>query len=112
MTRRRGGKRWGTPTGEPKPQAIDPASGFKVDLDQLERQWDNQLIDKRFIDKRNPQDYLRGIKDDQSLPYSRPEPPDVYVAGPILWQDGLTFVIAQNGVDVLLTEGVDAIETL
>lgn len=33
--RRRGGKRYGTPTGEPVPQAIDPASGFKVPLSSL-----------------------------------------------------------------------------
>ncbi len=105
-----GGKRYGTPTSPPEPQAIDPASGFKVRLSDLARQWDNQLIDKRFIDKRNPQDYVRGVKDDQSLPYARPEPPDVFIALPILWQDG-RFMTSQTG-NILLTEGIDPADTL
>lgn len=108
--RRRGGKSYGTPTGEPVPQALDPASGFKVDLDQLVRQWDGQMVDRRFVDKENPQNYLRGIKDDQSLPYSRPEPPDTYVAGPVIWQSG-AFMTTQLG-GIILTEGVDPSSTL
>lgn len=98
-------KRYGTPTVPPEPQALDPASGFKVPLKNLRRQWDNQLVDYRFIDKRNPQDYVRGVKDDQSLPYARPEPPDQYVAGPIIWQSG-AFMTAEDG-NVLLVEGID-----
>lgn len=99
-------KRYGTPTCAPEPQAIDPASGFKVPLKNLVRQWDNQLIDFRFVDKRNPQDYVRGVKDDQSLPYARPEPPNQYVAEPIIWQDG-SFMTAQDSGEVLLTQGTD-----
>lgn len=111
MTQRRGGKSYGTPTGEPVPQAIDPASGFKVPLSNLAKQWDGQLIDTRFIDKRNPQDFVRGIKDDQSLPYSRPESPDQFIADNIIWQDGTTIMTAQNGV-ALLAQGIDPIDTL
>ena len=79
--RRRGTlpKRYGTPTCAPEPQAVDPASGFKVPLRNLVRQWDNDLIDYRFVDKRNPQDFVRGVRDDMSLPYARPEQPDVFV---------------------------------
>lgn len=105
------GKLYGTPAGEPKPQAIDPASGFKVPLSDLVRQWDNELIDRRFVDKRNPQDFVRGVKDDQSLPYSRPESPDTYIAGPIIWQSG-AFMTPQNGIGVLLAEGIDPESTL
>lgn len=107
---RNGGKRYGTPTGFPEPQAIDPASGFKVPLKNLVRQWDNQLIDYRFVDRRNPQDYVRGVKDDQSLPYARPEPPNQFVAGPIIWENG-AFMTTENG-GVILTEGTNPQETL
>lgn len=110
MTLRRRGKRNGTPTGEPTPQAIDPASGFKVPLSNLVRQWDNELIDRRFVDKRNPQDFVRGVRDNQALPYSRPEPPDVFVAGPIIWETG-AFVTTEMG-QIVLTEGVNPVETL
>jgi hypothetical protein len=108
--RRRGGKSYGTPTGPPEPQAIDPASGFKVPLSNLVRQWDNQLIDARFIDKRNPQDFVRGIKDDQSLPYSRPESPDQFIALNIIWEND-ALMTSQLGL-ALLTEGIDPGATL
>lgn len=108
--RPRRGKRYGIPTCEPVPQAIDPASGFKVPLSNLVRQWDNQLIDYRYVDKRNPQDFVRGVRDDQSLPYARPEAPNVFVALPLLWQDG-SLMFAENG-SILLTEGIDPLDTL
>lgn len=110
LRRRNGGRRYGTPTASPKPQAIDPASGFKVDLDRLVRQWDGQLVLDRFCDIRNPQDFVRGIKDDQSLPYARPEAPDVFVAGPIIWENE-AFMTAQDG-SILLTQGIDPADTL
>lgn len=106
----RRGKRYGTPTGCPAPQAIDPASGFKVPLSNLVRQWDNELVDYRFVDKRNPQDFVRGVKDDQSLPYARPEPPDEFVAGPIIWEAG-QFMVSEAG-NAIITEGVDPADTL
>lgn len=107
---RRRGKSYGTPTGEPVPQAIDPASGFKVPLSNLRTQWDGQKIDYRFIDKRNPQDFVRGKKDDMTLPFARPETPDTFVAGPLAWENG-DFMLSETG-DILLTEGVKPGDTL
>lgn len=110
MRDRRGkGKRYGVPTQPPTPQAIDDWTGFKVNLSSLERAWDGHYsVDP---DKRNPQDYVRGVRDDPSLPFARPEAPDEFVAGPIVFQDGVTFITAQDG-QVLLTEGIDPSETL
>jgi hypothetical protein len=101
-------KVYGTPTQNPTPQAIDDWSGFKVNLKDLRKQWDGHLTVNP--DKRNPQDFLRGIKDNMALPYSRPEPPDTFVAGPIIWQTG-AFMTTQTGQN-LLTEGVDPSDTL
>jgi len=64
------------PRGTPVPQAICDASGFKVPLSNLVRQWDGAMVDRRFVDRRNPQDFVRGVPDRQDLPYSRPEGPD------------------------------------
>lgn len=108
--RRRGGKSYGIPTGEPRPEAIDDYSGFKVHLDTLKKDWQGLLTQQPDI--RNPQDFVRGIKDDQSLPYSRPEPPDQFIAGPLIWEDGTTFITPENGVGVLLAQGIDPIDTL
>lgn len=108
--RRRGGRSYGISTGEPRPEAIDDYTGFKVHLDTLKKDWQGLLT--QHPDIRSPQDFVRGIKDDQSLPYSRPESPDTFVAGPLVWQDGTTFITPQNGIGVLLTQGVDPSDTL
>ncbi len=101
-------KRYGTPTQSPTPQGIDSWSGFKVNLSDLKRQWDgNYSFDP---DRRNPQDFVRGVKDDPSLPFARPEAPAVFVAGNIVWESG-AFMTGQEG-EPLLTQGIDPGETL
>lgn len=102
-------RRYGLP-GTDEPQAIDPASGFKVPLSQLARQWDNEMVDRRFVDKRNPQDFVRGVKDKQNLPFARPEPPDTFIATNIFWEDGAVMLLEDGGP--IITEGVDPGETL
>lgn len=62
-----------------EPQGICDASGFKFPLRELVRQWDGLLVHHRFVDKRNPQDHVTGVRDDQSLPVSRPESADVFL---------------------------------
>lgn len=88
----------------PEPQAIDPASGFKVPLSSLVKQWDGELIHDRFVDKRNPQDFVRGVKDRQDLPYARPETPDIAVALNLITEDG-QLIYAENGI-ALTDQGV------
>jgi len=63
---------------EPQARAICDASGFEFPLRELVRQWDGALVAPRFCDKRNPQDFVRGIRE-SVLPYTRPEGPDVFV---------------------------------
>jgi hypothetical protein len=42
--------------------------------------WNNLRVCKHHREKRNPQDFLRGVKDDQSVPWSRPEKePETFV---------------------------------
>lgn len=79
------------------PQAIDPASGFKVPLSELVRQYDGEMVARRFVDRQNPQDFVRAIPDKLSLPYARPEPPDQYLAQNILWEDGQYMTLESGG---------------
>lgn len=41
--------------------------------------WDNFYVCARHREVRNPQDFVRGVKDDQSTPWSRPKPADQFV---------------------------------
>jgi hypothetical protein len=56
---------------------IDDETGFKVRASNTARQWDNRIV--RDPDQRNPQDYVRGRKDRQTVIDARPEPADVFV---------------------------------
>lgn len=99
-----GAKRAGTPTvNPPVPQGIDQYSGFKVPHSKLKKDW--QGLYTVSPDRRNEQDYLRGIKDDMRLPHPLPEPENVFVASALTWENG-DFIEAQNGVDLVYSEGI------
>lgn len=66
----------------PRQVAICDASGFKCYADQLVRQWDGAMVLPQFCDKRNPQDFVTGVK--ERVPtWGRPEPADSFVEAPV-----------------------------
>lgn len=67
-------------------RAICDASGFKCYADELVRQWDNAMVLPRFLDKRNPQDFVTGVRETQ-LQFTRPEAPDVFLSARVLPED-------------------------
>ena len=92
-------KRRRIPTSDRGARALDPASGFKIYNEDLVRQWDNEFVDYRFVDERNPQDFVRGIPDRQVVPNARPEPPDVYIVEQICLENG-TPICFENGLPI------------
>jgi len=44
--------------------------------------WQNLYVCKHHREVRNPQDFLRGVRDNQSTPWSRPKPPETFVPEP------------------------------
>lgn len=88
----------------PGPNAIDPASGFKVKLSELSKQWDGELVAREFIDKeRHPQDFVRGRADRMALPYARPETPDRFLAITLTFENGIPIILGSG--QPLQTEG-------
>ena len=53
--------------------AICDVCGFKFKASELKKTWDNFYVCSKDFEPRHPQDFLRGKKDDQSVPWSRPE---------------------------------------
>jgi len=47
--------------------------GKKFKSSQVKKQWDGLIVCKRCYDPRHPQDFVRGVKDDQSVPFTRTE---------------------------------------
>lgn len=52
--------------------------GFKYKFSELKRTWDGLWVCDKDWEPRQPQDFVRGVKDDQSVQNSRPESPDEF----------------------------------
>jgi len=57
--------------------------GAKVKSTEAMKTWQGLYVCKHHKEVRNPQDFLRGVKDDQTVPWSRPEKvPETWVPAP------------------------------
>jgi hypothetical protein len=53
---------------------IDDVSGRVLYSDQVARQWDGLIVDKRQVEQPNPQWYVRSkANDPRTLPFTRPD---------------------------------------
>lgn len=94
-------------------------SGFVTKAPNTKQEWTQAIVERRFWEARQPQDFVRGVKDDQTVPQARPQPPPIFV-GPIfttLSQNaalGATFlylasvagITASDKVGVMLDSGI------
>lgn len=53
--------------------------GAKRKSDVARHRWDGAIVCPRCWEPRHPQDFVRGVKDDQSIAWSRPSPPDAFI---------------------------------
>jgi hypothetical protein len=59
-------------------------SGFKVRSSKTKKEWDGYVVRNKSWEVRHPQDLVRGVADDQTVPEARPRPHTIYVKLPIL----------------------------
>ena len=64
--------------------AICDVCGRKFKFSRLRQKWDNTWACEQDWEPRQPQDYLKGIKDNMSVPLSRPDPPPLYIQDEIV----------------------------
>lgn len=62
-------------------------SGFECKASETWLRWDGMRVLARFWEARQPQDLVRGVKDDPSVPWTRPETADVFIETPITPED-------------------------
>ena len=56
---------------------VDDRSGFKVRSYKTQKEWNGFIVDRRIWEARQPQDFVKGVKDDQTVPEARPRQPDI-----------------------------------
>lgn len=76
---------------------IDDMSGFVIRRSQARKQWNGLIVDKKDWEAEHPQNYLRAIPDDSSVPEPRPEATDTfYTTDSWLWEDGGAIQLEDN----------------
>lgn len=78
--------------------AICDVGGEKVKASKLRLQWDGARVCDRHFSYRHPQDFVRGVDDQQGVPWSRPAGLDQFVEnipGVVVTS---TVVPAENGI--------------
>lgn len=60
--------------------AICDVCGFKFKSFQLRKRWDGLMVCSKDFEHRHPQDLAKVPKESPPLPWTRPEPADVYIA--------------------------------
>ena len=67
--------------------AICDVCGRKFKFSRLRQKWDNTWACEQDWEPRQPQDYLKGIMDNMSVPLSRPDPPNLFIQDEIVTEN-------------------------
>ncbi len=51
----------------------------KFKSSDMRKRWDGQMVCKYDLDPRHPQDFIRGVQDNNSIPFTYAEPEDTFV---------------------------------
>jgi hypothetical protein len=91
--------------------AICDRCGFKFKFSQLRKEWDGLYVCTAHgcWEPRQPQDYLKGIADNMSVPISRPEAPNEFLQDEIVNE---TAIISLIFVRVLLKSLATSVSSL
>lgn len=58
--------------------AVCDRCGFRFPSDQLVKDWTGLMVCHKDYEARHPQDFVRGVPDNQTPPWTRPEPDDMF----------------------------------
>lgn len=101
LTRRRGGRADYYRHGDFN--RICDRSGFKVKASRTQKEWNGLIVRREDWEPRHPQDYVRGVRDQQSVREARPEPvADTFVDVPPA-ED--FFVVTRASANVITRDG-------
>jgi hypothetical protein len=54
-------------------------TGFAFRAERTQSEWQGLIVSRKVWEIRQPQDYVRGVPDDQTVPYARPRSPNPFV---------------------------------
>jgi hypothetical protein len=74
--------------------------GFKYRSDELKLEWTGLRVCDPCFEQRHPQDFVRGRRDHQEVPWVRPRPDDIELLAFYRHEDG-TIIYRENGLPLV-----------
>jgi len=81
---------------------IDDQTGVKTRASQSALQWNGMLVDLKNFEPRQPQDFVRGLPDNMTVPRPRPRPIDTFI-GPLDTEIAVAASAGDTTIEVLST---------
>lgn len=66
-------------SAQPSIYEVCQKSGFKAKPGELVQQWDGALVHRDYVDKRHPQEFVRGAAERAKRPSAPPEHADAFI---------------------------------
>lgn len=85
----------------------DDRTGFVQRAERTRKEWNGLIVDDLVYEPRQPQDFVKGVKDQQGVPDARPLPPNQFV-GPVSQQLAEAAVIGQTVLELESLQGFRA----
>lgn len=82
----------------------DDRSGFPQRAERTKQEWTGLIVADDLWEERQPQDLVKGVVDDQTVPMARPLAPNVYV-GPQYTTLSAAAVVGQTVIEIAATKG-------
>lgn len=54
-------------------------TGFATRAERTQSEWQGLIVSDRVWEARQPQDFVKGVQDNQTVPYARPRQPNTYI---------------------------------
>lgn len=55
-------------------------TGFATRAERTSTEWNNLIVRDDVYERRHPQDFVKGVQDNQTVPYARPRQPNVFLS--------------------------------
>lgn len=69
-------------------QVICDVCGKECKSDEVLKRWDGAIVCPSDFEERQPLDFIRGRQERLNVPFTRPEPTDTFIPGPICTIEG------------------------
>lgn len=85
-------------------------TGFATRAERTRAEWQGLIVSDRVWEARQPQDFVKGVQDNQTVPYARPRQPDQFIGngqGAMFWVNPAgMFEVVSGSFDVYPAQNV------